>query len=211
MRLPSLEDLCIFDIKFLLSSRLLSCWLFLTPRPRSPNFPIFNAGPSSLLSPPPPLSFSCPTAAECSVAPFVGMCCLHCSWTSVRCLSPSCTLNPAESSTPPPPPLENNDPLCTNPWSPRTQTLADSLICWKPEGCRGSSASRSLWWIMKCSFNALWTPRLPTQASLGPCASVTFCKPYQCSVDAQWRMPIYLFHIWRPCRLYKPPSGGPAC
>lgn len=84
MLLPSAEDLCIFDIKFLLSSRLLSCWLFLTRRPRSPNFPIFNAGHAH---PPPPDSFRSAATKFCGTS-FVGMCCLHCSWTSVCCPVP---------------------------------------------------------------------------------------------------------------------------
>lgn len=96
MLLPSAEDLCIFDIKFLLSSRLLSCWLFLTRRPRSPNFPIFNAERAHprLQTPfaPPQLNSVGLLLLACAV----------CTVLELQCaaLSPSCTLKPTLNNVP---------------------------------------------------------------------------------------------------------------
>lgn len=96
MLLPSAEDLCIFDIKFLLSSRLLSCWLFLTRRPRSPNFPIFNAGrahprPQTPVAPP-----------QLNSVGLLLLACAVCTVLELQCaaLSPSCTLKPTEQRFP---------------------------------------------------------------------------------------------------------------
>lgn len=96
MLLPSAEDLCIFDIKFLLSSRLLSCWLFLTRRPRSPNFPIFNAG----RAPPRPQTSFAPPQLN-SVGRLL-LACAVCTVLELQCagLSPSCTLKPTEQCSP---------------------------------------------------------------------------------------------------------------
>lgn len=93
---PSAEDLCIFDIKFLLSSRLLSCWLFLTRRPRSPNFPIFNAGRAH---PRPQTSFAPP---QLNSVGLLLLACAVCTVLELQCaaLSPSCTLKPTEQCSP---------------------------------------------------------------------------------------------------------------
>lgn len=97
VRLPSLEDLCIFDIKFLLSSRLLSCWLFLTCRPRSPNFPIFNAGPAASHTPPPRLLL-----LQLNAVWLLLLACAVCTVLELQCaaLSSSCTLKPVEQCSP---------------------------------------------------------------------------------------------------------------
>lgn len=97
MLLPSAEDLCIFDIKFLLSSRLLSCWLFLTRRPRSPNFPIFNAGRAHPHRPQTPFA-----RPQLNSVGRLLLACAVCTVLELQCaaLSPSCTLKPAEQCSP---------------------------------------------------------------------------------------------------------------
>lgn len=76
-RCPHPEDLCIFDTKFLLSSTLLSCWLFLTCWPSAQTFPYLNRDLSF-----PTLWLFC-LVAQCT-PPFAAMCCLLCSWTSAH-------------------------------------------------------------------------------------------------------------------------------
>lgn len=192
VRLPSLEDLCIFDIKFLLSSRLLSCWLFLTLWPRSLNFPIFNAGNAL------PDSSSCSTTAQCCEAPFVGMCCLHCSWTSVSCLVPILYFEPCNC-----PALEITGYSPQNAWSQLAKFMQTPWFVVN----QSSIIIQPLWRTAEVS--PLWADAwlLWISELLSKSANSAFTL----RVDAEWRMPIYLCHIWRPCRLYKPPSGCSAC
>lgn len=185
MLLPSAEDLCIFDIKFLLSSRLLSCWLFLTRRPRSPNFPIFNAGHAH---PPPPDSFRSAATKFCGTS-FVGMCCLHCSWTSVCCPVPILYFEAHWTMFP-----SNNALLFTNWVAPvhSGSDLADGcldIVGW------GWGVLPSTTWSLSCE-------KLTTT-----CVSVRFGYISHSALTRSDGGP-YLRHIWRPCRLDKPPSAA---
>lgn len=148
MLLPSAEDLCIFDIKFLLSSRLLSCWLFLTRWPRSPNFPIFNAGRAH---PRPQISLAPPLLN--SVGPLL-LACAVCTVLELQCaaLSPSCTLKPTEQCSP-----LNNVLLFTNRVAPvhSGSWLADGFlnVIFSPmEALQITACSLNVWEFYRILF-----------------------------------------------------------
>lgn len=185
MLLPSAEDLCIFDIKFLLSSRLLSCWLFLTRRPRSPNFPIFNAGRAH---PRPQTSFAPPQLN--SVGRLL-LACAVCTVLELQCagLSPSCTLKPTEQCSP-----LNNVLLFTTPsgsgslWQ---RTCALDIII-QSSGDLPSSV---------CSLNCAYF------CTAIICVSIGLGRIFHSALTRNGGGP-NLRHIWRPCRPDKPPSAA---
>lgn len=181
MRLPSLEDLCIFDIKFLLSSRLLSCWLFLTCRPRSPNFPIFNAGLAAS-TPPPPTSAAPP---QLNAVWLLLLACAVCTVLELQCaaLSPSCTLNPEEQYS-----LVNYALLFIN--SVPAPCFRRRLRNFKCLSEHHVSVSVMNYQLVLSVLQAVAFHINTSRSSLEFCASVTVCKLHSCSVDAQWRMPI---------------------
>lgn len=175
MLLPSAEDLCIFDIKFLLSSRLLSCWLFLTRRPRSPNFPIFNAGRAH---PPPQTSFAPPQLH--SVGRLL-LACAVCTVLELQCagLSPSCTLKPTEQCSP-----LNNVLLFTNRAAP---------VHWGSEPARWTSSFRSRGGLPSsvCSLNCAYF------STAIICVSMGLGHIIYSALTRNDGGP-YFRHIWRP-------------
>lgn len=177
MCLPSLEDLCIFDIKFLLSSRLLSCLLFLTRWPRSPNFPIFNTGPS-----PPQLLLLHRSWMLCGSFCWHVLFALFLNFSALPCPHPVLWT------------LRDNIP-------PEKNALLFSSRGFKSLHCYiilGHWLSGHHILVIICS---LMPPKLHViSARLSQSAFMQCWR--------SWRMPIYLFHIWRPCPLYKPPSAA---
>lgn len=198
MRLPSLEDLCIFDIKFFLSSRLLCCWLFLTRRPCSPNFPIFNREPAA--SPPQPLllhhswmlcGFFCWHVLFALFLNFSALPCPHpVLWTLRNNLSQTYRVSSLG--------------CCRLPrlWETRSAAHGYSIIIW------------SAWWTVG-SWEEMFSWMSPDPRGSNPhytiFTSVTFRKPHPSCADAGWRTSMYLWHIRGPCCLDKLPSGCPAC
>lgn len=185
MLLPSAEDLCIFDIKFLLSSRLLSCWLFLTRRPRSPNFPIFNAGRAH---PRPQTSFAPP---QLNSVGLLLLACAVCTVLELQCaaLSPSCTLKPTEQCSP-----LKNVLLFTN---------------WVAPVHSGSGLAHGrLDIIFNQSGGFLSSSTSPLNCAYFNTTIICVPVVVRHSLALTRNGGPYLRHIWRPCGPDKPPSAA---